>query len=86
MPISVAYVFDPESDRTPRAVPDAVKERVAETLTKRNLEVQEIPLEKFAAKFASVRDSQQRLPGGGAAVGRFLGSCWWSSACCTTAR
>jgi glycosidase len=60
VPIAVAYVYDPESDRTPRAVPDDVKARVADALARRNLEVQEIPLEKFATKLTSVRDSQQR--------------------------
>jgi hypothetical protein len=60
-PIAVAYVFDPESQPAPSDVPEAVKTKVAEALADRNLQVELVPLERYAAHFAQVRDSQQRF-------------------------
>ncbi|NMO13768.1 glycosyl hydrolase [Pyxidicoccus fallax] len=58
--VAVAYVRDDVFKRTVEDVPARVKERVAETLAKRNIQVQVVPYEQYAAEFAKVSDSQRR--------------------------
>jgi glycosidase len=59
--VAVAYVRDDALKRGVVAdVPEAVKQRMAEELAKRNLQVQVVPHEQVAAGFAKVTDSQRR--------------------------
>ncbi|MBZ4416793.1 alpha-amylase family glycosyl hydrolase [Myxococcus sp. RHSTA-1-4] len=59
--VAVAYVRDDVQRRgTVADVPEQVKQRVAEALAKRNLQVQVVPYEEYAADFAKVTDSQRR--------------------------
>lgn len=59
--VAVAYVRDDVQKRGVVAdVPAGVRQRVAEALAKRNLQVQEVPYEQYAAEFAKVSDSQRR--------------------------
>jgi glycosidase len=59
--VAVAYVRDDKLKRGVVAeVPQGVKQRVAEALAKRNLQVQEVPYEQYAAEFARVSESQRR--------------------------
>lgn len=59
--VAVAYVRDDKLKRGVVAdVPQGVKQRVAEALAKRNLQVQEVPYEQYAAEFAKVTESQRR--------------------------
>ncbi|MFP2930814.1 alpha-amylase family glycosyl hydrolase, partial [Pyxidicoccus sp. 3LG] len=60
--VAVAYVRDDKLKRgTVADVPAAVKQRVVEALAKRNLQVQEVPYDEYAADFAKVTDSQRRF-------------------------
>ncbi|MCP3140404.1 alpha-amylase family glycosyl hydrolase [Pyxidicoccus xibeiensis] len=60
--VAVAYVRDDVQRRgTVADVPEAVKQRVVEALAKRNLQVQEVPYQQYAAEFAKVTDSQRRF-------------------------
>ncbi|QSQ24243.1 glycosyl hydrolase [Pyxidicoccus parkwayensis] len=59
--VAVAYVRDDKLKRGVVAdVPQGVRQRVAEALAKRNLQVQEVPYEQYAAEFAKVTESQRR--------------------------
>lgn len=59
--VAVAYLRDDSKQRGVVAdVPEAVKQRVTEALAKRNLQVQVVPYEQYAAEFAKVTDSQRR--------------------------
>lgn len=59
--VAVAYVRDDVQKRGVVAdVPAQVKQRVAEALAKRNLQVQEVPYAQYAAEFAKVSESQRR--------------------------
>ncbi len=60
--VAVAYVRDDVQKRGVVAdVPAGLKQRVAEALSKRNLQVQEVPYEQYAAEFARVSESQRRF-------------------------
>jgi glycosidase len=60
--VAVAYVRDDVQKRgTVADVPEQVKQRVAEALAKRNLQVRVVPYEQLAADFAQVSDSQRRF-------------------------
>jgi len=59
--VAVAYVRDDVHKRGVVAdVPEAVKQRVAEVLAKRNLQVRVVPYAQTAVEFAKVTDSQLR--------------------------
>ncbi|NTX52530.1 alpha-amylase family glycosyl hydrolase [Myxococcus sp. CA039A] len=60
--VAVAYIRDDAQRRgTVAQVPEGVRQRVLEALAKRNLQVQEVPYERYATDFAKVTDSQRRF-------------------------
>ncbi|NOK03961.1 glycosyl hydrolase [Myxococcus xanthus] len=60
--VAVAYVRDDARRAGVVAdVPEGLKQRIAETLARRNLRVEVVPYADYAAYFAKVRDSQRRF-------------------------
>ncbi|MHB8877625.1 MAG: hypothetical protein ACYC8T_28370 [Myxococcaceae bacterium] len=68
-PVAVAYVLDPDHGAGVRAVPEALKARLAEVLAARNLQVREVPFASLAAGFDAARDSRLRTQQVAAAAG-----------------